>query len=259
MLLKTYNFIKENLHLLEIDIENGLILNRKEYLNNSYKRVSIQDKDIEVHKIMGVILFDKQVVNKIINHIDGNKTNNQKSNLEVITQKENIRHAVKLGLLQPKLNNSMVREIKKLILEGTVNADIAKQFGVTESTIWSIKKGETWNHINVSSDFDYSKKPKKVNLTPEDIKNIHDLYSKGYVQWEIGEIYGCSQTTIGKIINKTHRFRNEGDFIVRKKFTTTLDDKLIKSLKLKAVQENTDVSKIIEKTLKEMLRNEQQQ
>lgn len=35
--------------------------------------------------------------------------------------------------------------------------------------------------------------------------------------------------------------------MTRKKFTTTLDEKTIKELKLQAVKENTDVSKIIEK------------
>ena len=37
--------------------------------------------------------------------------------------------------------------------------------------------------------------------------------------------------------------------MTRKKFTTTLDEKVIKQLKLIAVTENTDASKIIEKLL----------
>ncbi|WP_196007851.1 hypothetical protein [Clostridium tyrobutyricum] len=37
--------------------------------------------------------------------------------------------------------------------------------------------------------------------------------------------------------------------MARKKFTTTLDEKVIKQLKLLAVNENTDASKIIEKLL----------
>lgn len=35
--------------------------------------------------------------------------------------------------------------------------------------------------------------------------------------------------------------------MIRKKFTTTLDDELIKKLKMQAVKEGTDASKIIEK------------
>ncbi|MCH5584475.1 DUF6364 family protein [Shimazuella sp. AN120528] len=36
----------------------------------------------------------------------------------------------------------------------------------------------------------------------------------------------------------------------RKKFTTTLDSELIQQLKMQAVKENTDASKIIERLLK---------
>ena len=40
---------------------------------------------------------------------------------------------------------------------------------------------------------------------------------------------------------------------MRKKFTTSLDEKIIKQLKLQAIMENTDASKIIEKLLNEYL------
>lgn len=41
---------------------------------------------------------------------------------------------------------------------------------------------------------------------------------------------------------------------MRKKFTTSLDDKVIKALKIQAAKEGTDASKIIEKLLIEYLR-----
>jgi len=40
---------------------------------------------------------------------------------------------------------------------------------------------------------------------------------------------------------------------MRKKFTTTLDEELIKSIKIKAIEENTDVSKLLEKMIKDYL------
>ena len=39
----------------------------------------------------------------------------------------------------------------------------------------------------------------------------------------------------------------------RKKFTTTLDENLIKAIKVKAIEQNTDVSVIIEKLFIEYL------
>jgi hypothetical protein len=41
--------------------------------------------------------------------------------------------------------------------------------------------------------------------------------------------------------------------MTRKKFTTTLDEQLIQQLKIQAVKEGTDVSKILEKLISEYL------
>lgn len=41
--------------------------------------------------------------------------------------------------------------------------------------------------------------------------------------------------------------------MTRKKFTTTLDEQLIQQLKIQAVKEGTDASKILEKLIREYL------
>ena len=40
---------------------------------------------------------------------------------------------------------------------------------------------------------------------------------------------------------------------MRRKFTTTLDEELIKKIKIQAIEENTDVSKLLEKMIKDYL------
>lgn len=42
---------------------------------------------------------------------------------------------------------------------------------------------------------------------------------------------------------------------MKKKFTTTIDDELIKKAKIKAIEENISVAELIEKLLKEYLKN----
>lgn len=41
---------------------------------------------------------------------------------------------------------------------------------------------------------------------------------------------------------------------MRKKFTTTLDEEIIKKIKIQAVKENTDVSKLLEKLIEKYLK-----
>lgn len=42
---------------------------------------------------------------------------------------------------------------------------------------------------------------------------------------------------------------------MKKKFTTTLDDEIIKQAKIKAIEEGISVAELIEKLLKEYLKN----
>lgn len=42
---------------------------------------------------------------------------------------------------------------------------------------------------------------------------------------------------------------------MRKKFTTTLDEEIIQKLKIQAIKEGTDASKILEKLVEEYLKN----
>ena len=41
---------------------------------------------------------------------------------------------------------------------------------------------------------------------------------------------------------------------MRKKFTTTLDEEIIKKIKIQAIKENTDVSKLLEKLIENYLK-----
>jgi hypothetical protein len=43
--------------------------------------------------------------------------------------------------------------------------------------------------------------------------------------------------------------------MARKKFTTTLNEELIKNIKVKAIEENTDVSKLLEKMIENYLKS----
>lgn len=91
-----------------------------------------------------------------INHIDGNKLNNDLNNLEVVTQKENNIHAIKLGLRgaighenpNSKLSTLDVKNIRKSYVGkyGQIRS-LAKQFNVTPEQISNIIHRKSWGHI----------------------------------------------------------------------------------------------------------------
>ena len=89
-----------------------------------------------------------------VNHKDLNKANNSLENLELITRSENYKHAVSNGAMKygekhpmAKLSNTDVIEIRRLLSLNIKQADIAKQFNVSQSTIYQINSGLHWAHV----------------------------------------------------------------------------------------------------------------
>lgn len=62
-----------------------------------------------VHRLVASAFCKKVDGCEVVNHIDGNKTNNRAENLEWCTQKDNVHHAIRIGA--KKLKNAAICEI----------------------------------------------------------------------------------------------------------------------------------------------------
>ena len=58
-----------------------------------------------IHTLVAEAFIPKIDGKKYVNHIDGNKQNNVVTNLEWVTSKENMNHAIRTGLRNPHKNN----------------------------------------------------------------------------------------------------------------------------------------------------------
>lgn len=91
-----------------------------------------------------------------INHLDGNKSNNHLSNLEVCTASENIKHAIRTGLLVPckgedigtsKVTTEEVKQMYELFKIGYPNEHVGKIFGLHSRYVSLIRHGRRWGHL----------------------------------------------------------------------------------------------------------------
>ncbi len=120
-----------------------------------YKKDSLKGKTILLHRIVAIAFIPNPDNKPCVNHIDGNKRNNNVDNLEWCTHSENTKHACRTGLILPTNGeiNGMSRLTEKDILEirgfekGTNQRLIAEKYNVTRNTICSIINRRAWKHI----------------------------------------------------------------------------------------------------------------
>jgi hypothetical protein len=90
-----------------------------------------------------------------INHLDGLKTNNRAENLEAVTRKGNMVHAVANGLFDTKgsrhwnakLSDADVLDIVRLYEGGARVGEIANAYPVSHSQVSMILSGRSWSHL----------------------------------------------------------------------------------------------------------------
>ncbi|WP_204172706.1 NUMOD4 domain-containing protein [Staphylococcus sp. GDY8P72P] len=130
---------------------------------HGYYRVNLykdkKEKSISVHSLVLETFTNKRVKGRVINHIDGDKSNNKLINLEWCTPKENTRHGYENGLMkkgekhsQAKLKDVQILDIRRIYSEGESSQRyLARKFNVTQATIWRIvnNKSRYDSEVNV--------------------------------------------------------------------------------------------------------------
>ena len=116
-------------------------------------------KTFRVHRLVMMAFSPIKNSEKMeVNHIDGDKKNNNFDNLEWCTPSENQKHAVRLGLQKTrcgedsnlsKLTRNEVETIFDLYEDGRPVSDIARKIGCSSSNVSCILTGKSWKQIYV--------------------------------------------------------------------------------------------------------------
>ncbi len=134
----------------------------KRYLKNRFKNSGYlavvlyhnsSKKEVSVHRLVAGMFLPNPESKPQINHKDGDKTNNQVSNLEWCTSKENVNHALSNGLREPmaETNRRTKSKLSTWFHErhGFVKAsaaDMEKDYYLDHSHLSKLRLGKTKSH-----------------------------------------------------------------------------------------------------------------
>lgn len=146
-----------------------------------------------VHRLVALTFIPAVAGKPFVNHIDGNRLNNNISNLEWCTQSENVSHAYRIGLNKRKIN---IDESSILELYNTHSAaEIARIYGVSNTAIIS-----RLNKSGVDTRTRKSRYGIELPVLLEEIKS-------GERVSVLAKKYGCS---IDLISQQKYKFKKEG-------------------------------------------------
>lgn len=174
---------------------------RKLHAKNGYYLITLGKRTESVHRIVARHFLENTNNYRIVNHIDGNKLNNHVSNLEWTTQRQNVIHSVKNGLLK-----SFQRPVLQYDLDGTFIKEYAS---IKEAA--DIMKCSTRLIILVCDDRVYNKTAKGFVWKFKHPANICDItdakpingYNGRYLITPRGEVYSTfTQRKMKESINK---------------------------------------------------------
>lgn len=156
-----------------------------------------------IHRLVALAFIENPLGKKEVNHIDGDKRNNNVNNLEWVTPSENCVHAERTGLRNnATLSDEQVHNICAKLCDGIRNSDIADMFGVSKAIVSDIKNKKTYKYI--SDEYDFSTVKRSDRISVETVIKICEMLQSGFGYTQIKNETGIQSHIIGRIKRRLH-------------------------------------------------------
>jgi hypothetical protein len=135
--------------------EQQQALNKKGYPTVGLSRDGFC-RSFTTHRLVAMMFIGPKPKGTQVNHIDGVKTNNHWRNLEYVTCKQNIRHAVDNGLRGnfkgtangcTKITEEDIPVIRAACASGESQSSVGRRYGLTQANVSMIVLRRTWSHV----------------------------------------------------------------------------------------------------------------
>lgn len=177
-----------------------------------------------IHRLMCETFLDNPESKAHVNHIDGNKLNNEFSNLEWATEQENSQHAVDLGLssyahLEKQVHQYTLGGIYLASFKSDAHAEevtgVAKQ-NISKVTLGKRTQanGYQWSRNHSKTIPGVSDKVvREISMTSE---TLPSFTFTGNATSKVASILGINRVTVGVKLKKTNTFIQNNYVVTRK-------------------------------------------
>ncbi len=182
-------------------------------INTGYRQVRLGSvHDVAMHRLVAhhFVRVPKDLLaqglneeNLVVNHLDGNKLNNNWHNLEWTTHNGNMAHASATGLVHTTIDDHLLERIWQYLQAGYSDTTISKETGVPARTVSSIRRGlspryrtdkYTWSKYSVVRE-----KERRDGLAMKCVK----MFNQGMSYQTIADKLGFnSKTSVFTLIGK---------------------------------------------------------
>ena len=174
---------------------------KKSMTSTGYYKIELtknrNKKSYKVHRLVAIHFIPNPYGKETVNHIDGNPLNNHYENLEWLTQKENVNHAIETGLT-PTFQMDK-RSIEHLYIHKNMSlAKIGELFDISTKAVDRVIK-----EYGI-----YKETPTTYRIDEEWLKQ---QFNKGRKNKDIAQEIGCDQSLIS--VYKTRIGKGESIYV----------------------------------------------
>jgi hypothetical protein len=144
---------KSNFGVGEVELAGTMVGKKRDYPAVTLYGKEGRRKTITRHRLVALAFIPNPHNYKEVNHKDGDKENNNVSNLEWCTKSYNCKHAFDAGLRMQsseavsKFTKKQVLKMRTLRKNGVKAKTIAEMFDCTPTSVWRIVNYKRWKNI----------------------------------------------------------------------------------------------------------------
>lgn len=178
-------------------------------INNKTKYWHI--RNVGIHRIVYALCFQECPSNLQVNHIDGNKSNNNIANLELVTALQNVRHAHANGLVTirhgednatAKVTKDQVLTMYAMFRDSKTNQEIADYCKLHDRYVSLIRHGKRWKKLYNEVGEIFPNSFTEKTITYFNVRDILRLIDNKHTNKQIGLLTGIEVSQISRIRNR---------------------------------------------------------